>query len=62
MTLADRNAIIDRAIHNAELVFPCADSAMVFEIAIAAIALEYGLVVTPEEIVRVLSKLVEAHP
>jgi len=59
MTAHERTQLIDRAVHNAERAFPCASSATLFELAIAAIAREHGLVVTPEEIERVLSALAE---
>jgi len=62
MTLAERHALIDRAIHNAERTYPCASSATLFEVAIAWLARDYGLVVAPEEIVKVLSRLAEATP
>jgi len=59
MTLQERTQLIDRAVHNAERAFPCASSATLFELARAALAREHGLVVSDEEIQRVLSQAAE---
>ena len=59
MTLRDRTALIDRAVHNAERAFPCASSATLFELARSALAREHGLVVSDEEIQRALSAAAE---
>lgn len=60
MTLKIRHARIDRAYHNASRAFPCASHDTLLELTSTALAREHGLVVTPDEIVRVLSQLAEA--
>jgi hypothetical protein len=60
MTLAQRHALIDRAVHSVSRAFPCASNETLFDLASATLAREHGLVVTPTEIERVLSQLAEA--
>jgi hypothetical protein len=62
MTLTDRSALIDRVVRHVERAYPCMAPGAVFEVAVATLARDHGLTVTPDEIVRVLSQLAEAAP
>ena len=64
MTLAERHNLIDTVLHDVEQANPCASTPTLFELASHRLAVEHGLVVTPDEIARVLSRAatLEARP
>lgn len=62
MTLAARNAFIDGTVSAVERQFPLLSPTAILEIASTRLARDEGLVVTPDEIMRVLSALAEARP
>lgn len=58
-TLRDRNALIDSTVATIRLAHPFLSNDATFEVAATSLALHHGLVVTPEEIERVLSQIAE---
>lgn len=60
MTREQRQLEIMRAVRHAELSYPCASQTTLFELASSYLAVNRGLVVSPDEIVRTLSVIAEA--
>jgi len=59
MTLQQRNSTIDRTVSKVRQALPTLNTVALLQVASAQLARDYGLVVTPDEIVRVLSALAE---
>ncbi len=59
MTLEQRQLEIMRAVRHVEFSWPCASQTTLFELASSYLAVNKGLVVSPDEITRTLSALAE---